>query len=72
MGPTWRVVGQQETLETTPNGNVVRGVRVSYQTGSAANGTVFIPADQYGNIDTVRDIIAAAAAVTDAVQNLSG
>ncbi|MHB1853482.1 MAG: hypothetical protein ACYCSJ_01460 [Acidimicrobiales bacterium] len=66
----WRVVSQQETSEVAPNGQITRGWRVVYTVGGT-QGSVFVPQAQY-NRQTVAAMVAAAAAETSAISNLSG
>ena len=69
---TWRVGSQQETLEPAPNGQIVRGVRVTFLTSNGGTGSVFIPEMQYGNIETVNAMLSEAAANFIAVHALHG
>lgn len=68
--PTWRVVSQQETTEVQPNGGVERGWRITY-TVNGTTGSVFVPASRY-NRANVAAAVAAAAAETAAIANLTG
>lgn len=69
-GPSWRVVSQMETSEVGPNGQITRGWRVTYTT-SGTQGSVFVPQAVY-NRQNVAAMVAAAAAETAAISNLSG
>lgn len=67
---TWRVVGQQETTEVAPTGQVQRGWRVTY-TVEGTRGSVFVPQASY-NRQAVAAMVSAAAAETAAIANLTG
>ncbi|MHB1488246.1 MAG: hypothetical protein ACYCZM_11940 [Acidimicrobiales bacterium] len=67
---SWKVVTQQETTDVSPNGQVVRGWRVTF-TVTGTQGSVFVPKASY-NRQTVAAMVAAAAAEVAAVSNLSG
>lgn len=72
IGPGWTVTSQQEAMEQNPSGQISRGVRIFFTTTSGHNGSVFVPAAQYANLDLVRSMLADAAAQMVAVGNLSG
>ena len=67
----WQVVSQQETFERDATGQVVPGVRVTFQVGPELTGSVFVPRSRY-NVVNVRAAVAAAAGEMAAVHKLSG
>lgn len=68
--PGWHVTSQSEYTEIAADGTPVRGIKVYFATNAGRNGSVFVPPGQY-NPDTVRAMIAAAAANVDAIGNLT-
>lgn len=68
--PSWQVTGQAERTDIAADGTPVRGMVVYFTTGAGHQGSVFVPASQY-TPDTVRAMIAAAAARMDAVGALT-
>lgn len=67
---TWNVTAQQETSQVGPDGQVRRGVRVSFTTGLGQQGSVFVPDAEY-RVDMVRGYVADQAAKIDAIAQLS-
>lgn len=67
---SWQVTGQAERTDIAADGTPVRGFTVYFSTGAGHQGSVFVPAGQYST-DTVRAMIAAAAARMDAVGALT-
>lgn len=52
------VTSQTPTVETAPDGQLVRGVRITFRTGKGAMGSVFVPDAMYtpdNVIATIRD-----------------
>jgi hypothetical protein len=41
------VLAQTPTVETTPDGQLARGVRINFRTGKGALGSVFVPDAMY-------------------------
>lgn len=71
MQPGWRVTGQVERLQATPDGKVVSGVVVSFTTAGGHSGTVFVPDTLYDPAH-VAQAVQARAAVMDQVGQLAG
>lgn len=67
----WTVTGQQETMDLSPQGTYVNGVKVSFRTASGAIGSVFVPMDAF-TPELVRQKVAAAAATVEHVAGLTG
>ncbi len=67
---SWSVTGQVEATEFSQQGQMQKGVRISFQTGQGHTGTVFVPQAQY-NPDTVRQLVQAQANLMDQVGALS-
>lgn len=68
---SWRVTGQQQTVETGTGNQPVRGYRIMFATGTGASGSVFVPQSAY-NRQNVAAVVGTAAAEVAAVQNLTG
>lgn len=66
----WRVASVVPATVAMPNGQLVRGSNVSYETASGATGKVFIP-DPTLTPARAKPIVAAAAAATEGVATLS-
>lgn len=67
---TWQVTGSTERTVIAADGTPVNGIQVSYQTGAGGQGTVFV-AKNIATPDTVRAMVQAAAAQTDAINSLT-
>jgi hypothetical protein len=67
----WRVTGQQETVDNGPDGRVVRGYRIMFQSAKGHHGSVFIPAEQY-NPNNVKAAVGSMAFQLDQVGDLQG
>lgn len=67
---SWSVTSQAEYTQIQPDGTPVRGYKVYYRTGNGQTGSVFVPPESY-NPESVRAMIQAAAANTDAIGALS-
>lgn len=67
----WVVQAQNQTTKLGPNNRPVDGYDITFATSTGHTGTVFVTMAQYVNVDTVRELIAAAAAQVDAVGNLT-
>ncbi len=68
--PLWRVTGQIEAVDVAPTGGYASGVRVSYQTRSGANGSIFVPAADY-RAEVVRARLDEAAANAEAIHTMT-
>lgn len=55
-----RITDQVQTTEVDAQGRVVRGYRVSFQTGKGALGSVFVPESQYLPANVIAAVTAAA------------
>jgi hypothetical protein len=69
--PQWKVLGVNPNVDVATGGLPVRGNTVTYVTALGHRGTVFVP-DNTPVPDGARDIVAAAAARTDAIATLTG
>lgn len=69
---TWSVVSQVETVEQGVNSQIVRGVRITYKTSLGNSGSVFVPDSVYGNLDTVRQMLADAVKTSTTIQAMQG
>ena len=69
--PSWTVTGQTERDQVVPGSAPVKGQQIFFTTGLGQSGSVFVPYAQYGNLDYVRQTIAAQAAQLDAVKSLN-
>lgn len=69
--PAWHVTGQVEALEPGPNGNYVRGWRISYTTAGGTVGSVFVPKNIYSAAG-VSQAINAEVNVVSNVEKLQG
>lgn len=63
---TWSIVSQAETYGQDAAGNYVEGMKVSFQTPSGVQSSVFVPKARY-TPDNVRAAIAQAVATIEAV-----
>lgn len=68
----WNVTDQQEGMDLSSSGTVVRGMRIYFATTNGHKSSIFVPAAQYMNTDYVREQLAIAAAAVAAVGNLTG
>jgi len=71
-GTGWNVTDQQEGMDLSSSGTVVRGMRIFFATTNGHKSSIFVPAGLYMNTDYVREQLATAAAMVAAVANLSG
>ena len=69
--PAWVVTGQNETVDTGPDGSFVPGVRVSFRTAAGVTGAVFVPLAGY-TAENVKASINARASVISEVGSLTG
>jgi hypothetical protein len=69
-GPPWSVVSVTETTDQDATGRYAKGKAVTFQLGSGAMGTVFVPNANW-TPDTVKALINQAAANLHAVTNLT-
>lgn len=67
----WTVTNQTEVTKPDPSGNFTAGVQVYFTTALGQSGSVFVPDSVYPNVDQVRAMIAARAAIVDQVRQLS-
>lgn len=67
--PLYRVTSQQETVDRTPGGEYVNGIRIAYTTRSGAYGSVFIPMTDY-TLAKAKAALDARAAEAEAIHNL--
>lgn len=67
--PLYVVTSQMETVAGTPDGRYVNGIKVTYRTRSGANGSVFLPLEEY-TADNARALLDARAAEAEAIQTL--
>lgn len=68
---TWSVTSQFQTTKLGPNNQPQTGYDVTFITGKGHTGTVFLTLAQYGNTDTAKGIIGAAANQVDTVGSLN-
>lgn len=66
------VTDQREGMEQGPSNNIIRGVRISFSTTAGHQGSVFVPAALYSNLDYVRQQLSDAAAQMIAVAGITG
>lgn len=72
MSTTYTVIRQApDQYDFTVPGDPVVGTIVYYVTGNGNHGSVFVPAARY-NVKVVKEMVAAAAKVTDEVGAISG
>lgn len=67
----WTVTSQTEVTKPDPSGNFTTGVQVYFTTALGQQSSVFVPDNIYPNVDQVRQMIAAKAAIVDQVRQLS-
>lgn len=68
--PVWRVTGQAQVQDVSPQGQFVDGLRVSFVTGAGHPGSVFLPLAA-ATADNVRAAIDERAAEMEAIAGLS-
>lgn len=69
-GPSWTVTDVSETTDQDGTGRYSKGKTVTFQLASGLTGTIFVPNTSW-QPDTVKGMIAQAAAKLDAVANLT-
>lgn len=68
---SWVVQAQNQTTKIGPNNMPVQGYDITFVTGLGHVGTVFVTNAQYGNTDTTRGLIQAAATQVDTIGSLT-
>lgn len=68
----WRVTGQTSRTQFVPGQSIpVQGYAVDFVTGYGVNGSVFITAADYANVDAIKSILGTAVKQLDAVSDLT-
>lgn len=69
---SWQVTRQRpDQIQTDQAGNTITGVVVYFTTGEGRESSVFVADTLYGNVDAVRNAVAAKADLVDQIGNLA-